>query len=241
VGMSQYGALGKALRGMKAAEILASYYAGLRPVAVPAEQLPGHIRVALGVGQTEATVSGQRRFRVLDGQGQVLAVAASGSWRVLPVQGRQVRVVPPASEAGPPAVEVVGVEPAVPEPGAPVQVHFRLSLAAAVRLTVRVPAAPEVTLDVGLRDAGDHVVTLPPAPAVGDAVATISAEAGLGRAATVPLSYRVAVAARVTTGSATAPPLDVDREATVLATSALAALLLAVVTSQLVRVRRRVG
>jgi hypothetical protein len=49
------------------------------------------------------------------------------------------------------------------------------------------------------------------------------------------------VAARVTTGSATAPPLDVDREATVLATSALAALLLAVVTSQLVRVRRRVG
>ena len=240
VGMSQYGALGKALRGMKAADILASYYAGLRPVTLPNDQLPGHIRVAVGLGQPEAAVSGPGRFRVLDGQGQVLALAASGSWRVLPGPGRQVRVVPPAAEAGLPAVEVVGLEPAEPAPGAPVQVHFRLSMASAVRLTVRMPAAPEVTLDAGLRDAGVHVVTLPAAPAVGDAVATISAEAGVGRAATVPLSYRVAVAARVTTGGATAAPVDVDRQATVLTTSVLAALLLAAVAGHAPVGRRRV-
>src|SRR2546421_12653350 len=51
VGMSQWGAYGKARRGMRAADILAAYYGGLRPTTLPAGQLPATIKVALAVGQ----------------------------------------------------------------------------------------------------------------------------------------------------------------------------------------------
>ena len=46
VGMSQWGAYGKARRGMKAADILAAYYGGLRPTTLRDDQLPPTIRVA---------------------------------------------------------------------------------------------------------------------------------------------------------------------------------------------------
>src|SRR5437763_6302045 len=48
IGMSQWGAYGKALRGMKAGAILAAYYAGIQPVRVAAAKLPGVVRVAIG-------------------------------------------------------------------------------------------------------------------------------------------------------------------------------------------------
>src|SRR5207248_3384492 len=74
VGMSQWGAYGKARRGTTAADILAAYCGGLRPTTMPAGQLPATIKVALGVGQGSATVTAPGRFRVLDGAGQPLAL-----------------------------------------------------------------------------------------------------------------------------------------------------------------------
>ena len=51
IGMSQWGAYGKALRGMKAGAILASYYGGIGPSKVPAAKLPATVRVAVDSGK----------------------------------------------------------------------------------------------------------------------------------------------------------------------------------------------
>src|SRR5207237_825107 len=84
IGLSQYGALGKALRGMTAPNILAAYYGGLRPVVMPARQLPASVQVVLDAGRPAAALlgSGQgpsgplsgTQFRLLDGGGHPLAV-----------------------------------------------------------------------------------------------------------------------------------------------------------------------
>jgi len=50
IGMSQWGAYGKALRGLKAAAILAAYYGGIEPARVPAAKLPARVRVAISTG-----------------------------------------------------------------------------------------------------------------------------------------------------------------------------------------------
>ncbi|MEW6476355.1 MAG: SpoIID/LytB domain-containing protein, partial [Actinomycetota bacterium] len=51
IGMSQWGAYGKALRGMKAEAILAAYYGGIQPTRVPAAKLPARVRVAIDDGK----------------------------------------------------------------------------------------------------------------------------------------------------------------------------------------------
>jgi SpoIID/LytB domain protein len=55
VGMVQWGAEGKAARGMTYRDILAFYYGGLRPVAHPE---PAEIRVGIAVGLRSVTVAG---------------------------------------------------------------------------------------------------------------------------------------------------------------------------------------
>ncbi|MCU1450201.1 MAG: SpoIID/LytB domain protein, partial [Acidimicrobiales bacterium] len=65
VGMSQYGALGKAERGMKAPDILAAYYGGLKPVQLPPQALPAVVPVTLADGASAAQVASPGRFRVL--------------------------------------------------------------------------------------------------------------------------------------------------------------------------------
>src|SRR5919106_3141518 len=51
IGMSQWGAYGKAQRGMKAAAILAAYYGGIQPTKVPAAKLPARVRVSVEDGR----------------------------------------------------------------------------------------------------------------------------------------------------------------------------------------------
>jgi stage II sporulation protein D len=50
IGMSQWGAYGKAQRGMKAGAILAAYYGGIQPTRLPAAKLPARVRVAVEDG-----------------------------------------------------------------------------------------------------------------------------------------------------------------------------------------------
>jgi SpoIID/LytB domain protein len=242
IGLSQYGALGKALRGMKAPEILASYYGGLKPVTVPATQLPGRIRVAVGSGLSGASITAPGRFRVLDGDGRVLALVASGAWRVLPGPGRQLRVVPPAADAGPPTVEVVSFDPPAPEPGLPVRLRLRLSAPSAVRVTYTAPGAPAgVFIDAGLRDRGETVVTLPPALVQGPAMARISAEAGAERTTNVDVPFTVTEIAGAGARPATASPFAPGVDGMLFGTSVLAAVLLVLVAGWIVRVGRRVS
>lgn len=192
IGMSQFGALGKALRGQRAAGILASYYGGLRPTRVPADQLPPTVRVALDTASGGVAVGAPGRFRVLDGAGSPLAIAASGQWRVLPAGRGKVRVVPPGDQEGPPAVEVVGTEPAAPLAGDAVQVRYRLSAPAVVHLRVQgADGAAAVEVPPAVAEPGEGVVALPVAPDRGAYVATLAADAGGGRVATASLPVEV--------------------------------------------------
>ena len=237
VGMSQYGALGKALRGMHAADILAAYYAGLRPVTLPPEQLPATIRVAIDLARPSAVVTAGR-FRVLDGSGRPLAVVATGRWQVEPGPGHAVRVVPPAPQAAVPAIDAVAVEPGVPAPGAIVRLSYRLSTPAAVHVAVQPPTGPPVNLDAGLNEAGPHVVALPASPVVGPVAVLITADAGLNRAAVVPVGYEVTPRSRggqLAAGVASEGDAGGARSGTGL----MAAAVLMALTAGLTRLRRR--
>lgn len=157
IGMSQWGAFGKAARGMKAADILATYYGGLRPTSVGPEVLPEVIRVAVDVEravadvgvvdlatlgatgaetQAKANRSKPGRFRVSTPDGTVLAHAATGTWRVQPLPKGGLRVIPPAAEAEPATVERVGTDPARPRAGEPVRLKVRVAHPAMVSATV---------------------------------------------------------------------------------------------------------
>ncbi len=65
VGMVQWGAYGKARRGLSAGEILAFYYGGLRPERYPE---PGLIDVEVASGLTELRVRPSRPGALLNGE-----------------------------------------------------------------------------------------------------------------------------------------------------------------------------
>lgn len=65
VGMVQWGAYGKALRGLSAAEILAAYYGGFRPEPYPE---PGLIDVQVASGLVSLRLVPSRRGALLDGE-----------------------------------------------------------------------------------------------------------------------------------------------------------------------------
>ena len=108
MGMSQYGALGKALRGWSGAQILASYYGPARPVRLAPAQEPATISVALADGVGRVRVSADGPYRVVDASGRVVVSSAGGSWDVEP-QGSEVAATSsPGTAAGPP--------PTLPQP-----------------------------------------------------------------------------------------------------------------------------
>lgn len=99
VGMSQYGALGKALRGMGTDDILAAYYGGLRSVAIDPAQLPSTIRVAVALDHGAVTVrSTSGRFRVRAADGAPIAELVGGAWTATPA-GDGLEVTGPARAA----------------------------------------------------------------------------------------------------------------------------------------------
>ena len=192
VGMSQYGALGKALRGMKAPEILASYYAGLKPVTLAPDQLPASIRVMLDPGRASAAVSSGGRFRVVDGAGHVLAFAGAGQWQVLPAGGNRVRVVPPADQAGPPPVTGARLDRSPARLGEANHLRFALAAPAAVQVTMQLPDQAPTTVDLGLREPGEQALDVPAALVAGAGQVVITADAGGGRTTAVPIGFAVA-------------------------------------------------
>lgn len=208
IGMSQFGVLGKATRGMRAADILASYYGGIRPVTLPPDRLPETLRVALDLGSGAASVGGTGRFRVLDGSGTPLAVAAHGTWLVTTGGRGKVRVVPPADQEPPPSVgDVVAAGPDVAGPVG--EARFALGSAAVVQVRVEgaTLAGPADTEPV-LVEPGAAAVALPLLPGPGTYRVTVAADAGAGRVTrvTVPLDVRSGVPAALRDSRAGAGP-----------------------------------
>lgn len=187
IGMSQWGALGRAQRGWSAPDILAAYYAGLRPVALTPDRIPSAIRVAVALGPSQATITSAGAFRVTDGTGRVLAHAASGNWTVV-AAGRNVRLVPPPGQG-----QVLSVAHQVegsPQPDSNLVLRLRVSTAALVRVTATVPGSPPLVLDQGLV-IGEKVVPLPKSPTPGRYGIVIEADAGAGRVVAAPADFEV--------------------------------------------------
>lgn len=144
VGMSQYGAMGRAKDGHSYTEILAAYYGGLRP-----QQWNGQksLRVAVVRDVGSALISGNGAFGVTT-NGQTLAASTFGGWAATPSGVRSIQVRPPAGSALPLALtgmrvpEELVVDP--PETGRSLNVAFV------------VPKPAEVT-GVLLRD-GEEVI-----------------------------------------------------------------------------------
>lgn len=192
IGMSQYGALGKALRGMQAPEILASYYAGLRPVPLPPDKVPDEVRVAVALDRAEATVTNTSgRFRVIAGDGRVLAHSATGRWTAIPAPAGAVRLVPPADQAGPPGASLDAVEPAAPRPGTGAVLRIALTGPAALtRIMFTPPGGPTTELDPQkLRSPGPLTVRLGAGTttSAGTYRVDLEREAGAGRVVTTAL------------------------------------------------------
>ncbi|MFN2607180.1 MAG: SpoIID/LytB domain-containing protein [Acidimicrobiales bacterium] len=198
-GMSQYGALGKAQRGMSAADILAAYYGGIRPSVLPPDQLPATVRVGLAEGRRSVTVSPERYFTIASGSGAPIGGVELGRWRVQPAPGG-VRLVPPAGRDEPLSVKAASVAAAPQPAGAPV-VHFDLTAPAVVTVRYVTPTGQPGAVPAQVVDAGDVAQPLPPPGSGGDYQVLIEADGGPGRFLSVPLQLRVDGPSRVAVGT----------------------------------------
>ena len=208
IGLSQYGALGKALRGMKAPDILAAYYSGLKPTALPPEKLPQHVRVALALDQRQVTVTGTA-FRVVAADGRILAHRTAGSWTVRPSPERgRLALVPPADQAGTAGATLGPLQPEQPKANKTLQLTINLEGPAAVtRIAVTRPGGAPATIDEPkLRLAGPVQVRLGPVRP-GSYRFDLERDAGNGRITTTTLTVDVPAAP----GAGTAAPEADDR------------------------------
>jgi stage II sporulation protein D len=202
IGMSQWGAYGKALRGLKAPAILAAYYGGIQPTKLPPAKLPTRVRVAVEDGKPAkpgaaqpagvggAVVSASAPFRILDSRDNVVVPVAMGSWKVVPA-GAGVRLVPPRDQAGPPGLSVLGIEPAVPLPGQPMTVRFKSNLPGIVSATAQPPGAGGPAVQVlapQVVGTEERRLTLAAATQPGPYSLTLNADAGPGRTATLTVA-----------------------------------------------------
>jgi stage II sporulation protein D len=172
IGMSQWGAYGKAQRGMKAAAILAAYYGGTQPTRLPPAKLPARVRVAVDSGRpapprparpgdkpAPAPKPGAKPGTPPSVGAGDAVVSASGAFRILDSKGKVVvpvalgqwrivpaakglRLVPPRDQAAAPGLTVLGIEPASPLPGQPLTVRFRSNLPAVISATAQPPGGP---------------------------------------------------------------------------------------------------
>lgn len=193
IGMSQYGALSRALRGQSAADILGFYYAGLRPTRVEAAALPSTVRVDVADGLASTVVTG--RFRLVDEHGAVLIAVGDGPWTVTPTLDGHVRVSLPDAYRGVFEVAPVTVEPAVLAPGQAATLHFALHVPGLASVTAAPPGGPAKVTQLGITSPGIHELALTPAPSSGTYTVSVAATAGVGREVTATIEVPVGIAA----------------------------------------------
>ena len=145
VGMSQYGALGKAEVGFTADEILAAYYNGITPSAP--DDLPAQVRVGLAEDVTSIEVTPSAPTRVTVG-GTELTARALGGWRVVTRPDRTLQVFAPDGYGSPLVVDATTVDRPAPWP---VEV-----------VTLSTVVNKFVELEVEVRETGGDVVARTP-------------------------------------------------------------------------------
>jgi SpoIID/LytB domain protein len=188
IGMSQYGMLGKARRGMKAPAILTAYYPGTKVAPIPAGQVPPGLRVAVEPGRSEATVSASGPFRMFDEKGQQVAAIGTGSWRIVPAGKTGIRVLAPPEQVAVPRFVGAVVEPAEPQPGQPVTLKFKTTAPAFVRVVSRAPGGADAEVFPAKPvEGGEVAVPMPPAAKTGAYLVSMSVDSGGGRSSSLML------------------------------------------------------
>ena len=211
IGLSQYGALGKALRGMKAPDILAAYYGGIRPTTLPAERIPARLRISLAADRTEQAITNATgRFRVVDASGRVLAHSASGTWRATPAPDGRIQLTPPADQQGLPTARVASLDPPEPTAAKPINVGIHLDgpgALTAIGLT-RPDGTTQVVDQQRLRHPGSVLVRLTTSAQPGTYRLELDRDAGNGRVHSTTLTIDVAPAGGTTTPTGEDVPGD---------------------------------
>lgn len=219
IGLSQWGAFGKAARGMKAPDILASYYAGLRPVEVPVPHVPETIKVAVALGFGPTTVGpaeGGGRMRVVDATtGDVVSHGDSHPWSVAPAKPG-VTGSADSADAAPATVAVAEGERTTFVPGEAIRVRVHLSESASFTANATPPGPENAPVPVGetkVFQSGDVVLTLPPAAVPGQYQIVIHTDRGGGRAGTSMVALDIADPAVGDAVGEPAPPDHLEVEA----------------------------
>lgn len=159
VGMSQWGAKGRADEGDGYDEILGAYYTGLRPQSWPGGRT---IRVAVVRGTSTVRVSGDGAFGVFTG-GDALAPSTFGGWSVAATGDRSLSVSAPEGFelplvlTGMRAPDELLVDP--PEQGGSLDVDFVVPKAAEV-VGVLTRKGEEVTRSRVVVEAGERQLSL---------------------------------------------------------------------------------
>lgn len=159
VGMGQYGAKGKAERGLSYREILATYYNGLTPTTTPAA--PDRVRVGLAddLDQLAVTAEGPVTVRVGD---TVLTERGFGTWRLRGAADDTTRVVAPPGHGAPLVAEPTTTSRRSPYPVEAVVLETVVNKPAELVVVVR-DADGEVVgrRSVGVVDRGRRRATWP--------------------------------------------------------------------------------
>ncbi len=159
VGMGQYGAMGKAERGLTYDEILAAYYNGLTPETSPA--MPERIRVGLAddVDEVSLTADGPVRVTVA---GRVIADRALGTWSVAAGPDGTVRLVAPTGYGVPLVMSRTTVDDRHPELDQTVTLETVVNKTTEVTLLVERAGRTLATRDLGILPSGRHRVDWAP-------------------------------------------------------------------------------
>lgn len=158
VGLGQYGAMGKAERGLGHREILSTYYGGLAPVTNPAG-LPERIRVGLEALRGEVPVRLDGPARLVIGT-TVVTERALGTWFVQDGPGSEVSVTPPAGFGQPLDVAPTTTSRTTPNEVEIIQLRTRVNKPVQLRLDVRAVGGDRLsTTDLGVYELG--AVTIP--------------------------------------------------------------------------------
>ena len=155
VGMSQYGAKGKAEAGMSYGDILAAYYQGLRPSAPAA--LPDRVRVGVETDGRSFEVRSDEPFAVRVG-GQVITERGLGTWRIELLPDGTMGLTAPEGYGAPLVVAPTSASVTDPHSVAVIDLETVVNKPSELFLTVSDASGQIVRRRIGIVESGRHSV-----------------------------------------------------------------------------------
>jgi SpoIID/LytB domain protein len=167
VGLGQYGAKGKAERGLTYRDILATYYNGLQPETPDA--LPDRIRVGLADDAADLTIAADGPLTVTVGE-TTITDRALGTWSIATAPDRTVRLQAPTGYGAPLVVDTTTTSRARPLAVETVQLETVVNKSTELALQVRRDGEVVGQRDLGIVAAGRHTIPWPLDTDAGDLV-----------------------------------------------------------------------